>query len=25
VMLGKHPGEVWPEWFDIELRNSVGV
>lgn len=25
VMLGKHPGEIWSDWFDIEVRNSVGV
>jgi hypothetical protein len=24
-MLGKHPGEIWSDWFDIEVKNSVGV
>lgn len=18
IMLGKHPGEIWPDWFDID-------
>ena len=25
IMLGKHPGEIWPHWFDTEQRDTVGV
>jgi hypothetical protein len=25
VKVGKHPGEVWPEWFDITQKDTVGV
>ena len=25
IMIGKHPGEVWHDWFKVEKRDMVGV
>ena len=25
VMLGKHPGEIWEDWFNVETKHGVGV
>ena len=25
VMIGKHPGEIWHDWFDVAKKDTVGV
>jgi hypothetical protein len=25
IMIGKHPGEIWADWFEVAKKDTVGV